>query len=551
MVFRFVSEHMKLYRDLAALFVKYGRSDLVRQAGFEDALEGDPGAEPEQVATADELPQDLQRMGPTFVKLGQLMSTRPDLIPAPYIKALARLQDECEHFPAEEARRVVEAELGVKVSKAFSEFEDVPLAAASLGQVHFARMRDGRPVAVKVERPAIRSQILEQLDILLEIASFLDNYTDLGRRYNLRDMLTEFRMSLLHELNYREEARHLTTIHDNLAEFTRIVVPTPILDYTTSKVLTMHFIAGQKITSVSPLALTELDASPVVEELFEAYLKQIFVDGIFHADPHPGNLLLMEDGKIALIDLGMVGRISGTLQERLLQLLLAMSEGRAMEVAKISTEMSELAKDFDYQFYARQVEDQIVGQQNLQVGEMDMGEMMTELSRISGEAGIKLPTELTMLGKALLNLDHVGHILDPHFEPASCVRRNAWRIVRQRMYKGFSFYSVLSKYLEAKQFVIDVPERIIKILDRVANNEVSVDVIDEDRLINGLKNIANRITVGLILAALIMGAATLMRVKTNFQILGYPGFAMILFLLAALGGTIFVLSIVFNKDKSD
>jgi hypothetical protein len=156
-----------------------------------------------------------------------------------------------------------------------------------------------------------------------------------------------------------------------------------------------------------------------------------------------------------------------------------------------------------------------------------------------------------MLGKALLNLDHVGHILDPHFEPASCVRRNAWRIVRQRMYKGFSFYSVLSKYLEAKQFVIDVPERIIKILDRVANNEVSVDVIDEDRLINGLKNIANRITVGLILAALIMGAATLMRVKTNFQILGYPGFAMILFLLAALGGTIFVLSIVFNKDKSD
>ncbi|HYJ79190.1 MAG TPA: AarF/UbiB family protein, partial [Longimicrobiaceae bacterium] len=200
-------EHLKRYRDLAKLALKYGRSDLVKSAGLEDELlaEETAGEAAPAADAAAELAADLERLGPTFIKLGQLLSTRPDLLPQPYIDALARLQDRVEPFPAAEAEAIVQAELGVRVSKAFLEFERGPMAAASLGQVHRALLRDGRPVAVKVQRPGIREQIVQDLDALEEVAGFLDQHTRAGKQYEFGRMLQEFRKTLLDELDYRRE----------------------------------------------------------------------------------------------------------------------------------------------------------------------------------------------------------------------------------------------------------------------------------------------------------------------------------------------------------
>src|SRR5436305_1508874 len=238
-------KHLKQYRDLAWLLLKHGRGDLVKRAGLSDlALATAPTASADTGAGATTLASDLERLGPTYIKLGQLLSTRADMLPQAYLDALARLQDDVEPFPFEQVEATVARELGVRISKAFNDFEEKPVAAASLGQVHRAHLRDGRAVVVKVQRPDIHDRIVEDLDALCEVGQFLDSNTEAGRQYEVAPMVLTLRKSLLNELDYRREARNLVTLNQNLLDFSRIVVPEPVEDYTTARVLTMDYIRG-------------------------------------------------------------------------------------------------------------------------------------------------------------------------------------------------------------------------------------------------------------------------------------------------------------------
>lgn len=545
-------QHLNRYRQIAWLFVKYGRSDLVKETGLDETLEAEQRVSPKEAAKASELADDLEKLGPTFVKLGQLLSTRVELMPRAYLDALTRLQDKVEPFAFDEVEKIVSSELGVRMSKAFSEFEVTPIAAASLGQVHRARLRDGRQVAVKVQRPGIRDAMLEDLDALDEIAEFLDGHTTAGKRYEFCQMLSQFRKSLLRELDYRQEASNLTTIGQHLKEFEHIVVPEPISDYSTSRVLTMQYVNGKKITDLSPLARMEFDGAALAEELFRAYLQQILVDGFFHADPHPGNVFLTDNYQIALIDLGMVGRIMPGLQEQLLQLLLAIAEGRGDDAADIAIKLGERKEDFAEKEFKHAIAEIVAKQQGATVEQMQVGRLVLEVTQASGENGVRVPPELTMLGKTLLNLDQVGRAIEPSFDPNASIRRNAAQIMQQRLMKSLSPGNLFSGVLELKDLLQRLPSRVNKILDAIANNElkVSVDAIDEKTLVLGFQKVANRITVGLIIAALIVGAAMLMQVETSFRIWGYPGLAILLFLAAAAGGVALLINILFY-DKGE
>jgi len=547
-------QHLNRYRQIAWLFVKYGRSDLVKETGLDETLEAEERATPKEAAKADELAGDLEKLGPTFVKLGQLLSTRVELLPRAYLDALARLQDKVEPFPFDEVEKIVTSELGVRMSKAFSDFEVKPMAAASLGQVHKARLRDGRQVAVKVQRPGIRDAMLEDLDALEEIAEFLDSHTAAGKRYEFCQMLDQFRKSLLRELDYRQEASNLTTIGQHLKEFEHIVVPEPIADYSTSRVLTMQYVHGKKITNLNPLARMEFDGDALAEELFRAYLQQILVDGFFHADPHPGNVFLTDDYRIALIDLGMVGKIMPGLQEQLLQLLLSIAEGRGDDAADIAIKIGDRKEDFAEKEFKRAIAEIVAKQQGATVEQMQVGRLVLEVTQVAGENGVRVPAELTMLGKTLLNLDQVGRTIAPDFDPNASIRRNAAQIMQQRLLKSLSPGNLFSGVLELKDLVQRLPARLNKIIDAIANNEmkISVDAIDEKTLVLGFQKVANRITVGLIIAALIVGAAMMMRVETSFRIWGYPGLAILLFLAAAGAGVFLLVNILFyDKGQGD
>ena len=540
---------LRRYRDIAALILKYGGDDAVRRAGLEDAIDSAGPTDEARTAKGESLADDLERLGPTFIKLGQVLSTRQDLLPREYTESLARLQDKVAPYPFELVEQTIRDELGVRVSKMFAEFDPTPLASASLGQVHRAVMHDGRVVAVKVQRPGIRRRIDEDLEALEDIAEFLDGHTHAGRAYSFTGMLEEFRKSLYRELDYRREADNLMTVRANLAEFERIVVPEPVPDLVSERVLTMEFIRGRKITKLSPLTRLELDGGALAAELFRAYLKQILVDGFFHADPHPGNVFLTDDRRLALLDLGMTASLTPGMQEDLLKLVIAIAEGRADDAVTVLVKIGEKLPGYDERRLSTAVADLVAEYRRQTLEQVQVGRRIMEVGRISADSGFRLPADLTLLGRALISLDQVGRVLDPAFDPNEAIRANAADILERRLVKGTTPGSMFANVLEARDFAVKVPGQINRILEKLATNEVEVHVraFDEDRLMSGIHKVANRITVGLVLSALIVGAALLMRVQTQFQILGYPGIAMIFFTLAAIGG--FGLVVAIFRDK--
>ena len=569
-------KHVKRYGQIASLLARHGRHDIVERAGLQDALEGAPadalrGATTERSQEAEEgaagerardeqaqlerqaetLVDDLERLGPTYIKLGQLLSTRVDLLPPPYIKALTRLQDRVEPFPFEEVERIVSSELGVRLSKAFAEFDPEPMAAASLSQVHSAVLRDGRAVAVKIQRPDIRPLIRDDLEALGELAAFLDRHSERAHRFRLADVLEQFRRSLLRELDFRNEAQNLNKLGTNLEDLDLIMVPRPVEDYTTSRVLTMELVRGRKVTALSPLALMEVDRERLADTLFRAYLQQILVDGFFHADPHPGNVFVTEDGRLALIDLGQTATLPPALREQLMKLMLAVAEAEADEAANLLLDLSEPEDDADVGAFREAVMELVLRSEGRTTGEVALGAVVLQMVRVAGEHHISPPSELTMLGKTLFNLDEVGRTLDPDYEPNAAIRRHAAELMEGRMLRSLNLSSLFKAAMETNELVQRMPQRLNRILTLLSQNEltIGVDALDERELISGLEKIANRITLGLVIAALIIGAAMLVRVEGGPQLLGYPALALIFFLAAAIAGIALALKIVLRKDE--
>lgn len=537
------SEHLKRYRAIAGLLLRHGRADMVGAFARAD-LDLDDDAATATAGDPAQLARDLETMGPSFIKLGQLLSTRSDLLPAPYLEALANLQDQCEPFAFEQARTIVEDELGVRISKAFVEFEETPIGAASLGQVHRARLRNGRRVAVKVQRPDIRSIVVDDLEVLGEIAGLIDKNTEIGRRYAFGDLLENFRQALLRELDYRREAQHLKILGDNLAAYDEIEVPRPVDDYSTSRVLTMDYVSGTKLTELSPLIRHDFDGKALAETLTRAYLDQVMVDGFFHADPHPGNILLTDDYRIGLLDLGMVGHVDEANQEQLIKMLVAIATGNGREAAEVALTMGQRMPDCNDRAVVRA----IVGTVNRHhhSERVNMGLLMLNLARAATDNGLRAAPEVTLLGKTLFHLDEIAQLLEPGFDPTPVVREHAQSVLQRHLLKSLSPAHLLGSALEMNQLVTRLPGRINAFLDTIANNQlrINVDAVDEEALMSNLQKIANRIALGIVLAALIVGAAMLMRIESSFTIFGYPGIAMIFFLVAALSGFALVATIV-------
>ena len=534
-------KNLKRYKELAALLWKYGRFS----ASDEDV---DEPASPS--GTPKELADELERMGPTYVKIGQVLSGRPDLLPPAYLEALSRLQDDVKPFPYEQVVEIVERELGTRISKAFATFTEKPLAAASLGQVHAATLRDGTEVVVKVQRPGIREQIADDFTVLLQAASFVDRRTAVGRRNRFARMVEEFRDSIHQELDFEREARNLTSFAESLREFDRIRVPRPIQDYCSRSVLTMEHVRGHKLTTLSPVVRLELCNAELVEQLFRAYLKQVLIDGAFHADPHPGNLLLTDEGQIALLDLGMVGHLAPEMQEHLLQLMIAVTEKKAEDAADVVLQISEKTDEFDPTSCRRRLTQLVTARQENSLEVEGVGMAILDMGRRAQECGLLVPSELTLLGKTLLQLDEVGRLLDPTFDPAAAVGRNLDDLMSKRIRGGVDRGSVFNSILDLKGFLGRLPRQLNRALDSVTKTglEVQVRTPDARSIMDGLQKIANRVTAGVILAALIVGASLLMRVETRFQLFGYPGLAMLCFLGAAGGGVWLLLSI-FLQDR--
>ena len=527
---------LRSYAAMARLLVQH--RDLVGRDGTGRV---DAASDQSAAAAGQRLAADLESMGPTWVKLGQLLSTRSDLLPEPYLEALSRLHDGVDPFPAAQARARFEEEVGARVSTAFAEFEDRPMATASIGQVHRATMRDGRRVVVKIQRPGVEQEVLADVQALRSLAEAVDAHTETGRHFGFAEMFGEFERSLLDELDYRVEESNLVRMH-RILDGIGVTVPLPVHDFTTRRVLTMDRVEGSAVGDVGPLGRMDLDGPGLADLLVRAYLEQVFVHGFFHADPHPGNVMVTPDGHLAVVDLGMVARLPGPARGQLARLVLAMQDRRAEEVADVLVELGRPLDDLDQALLRRSV-DAVVGRAVPEVGRAAAGRVIMELTHASADAGLRPPPELVMVGRTLLHLERVTYLLDPDFDPDRAVSRHAAEIVSSQM--RTSPASLVSALVEAKDFAEQLPRRVNRVMDALAKGQFAVKVhaFDEAEMLAGLQKLANRLAMGLVISALLLGAALLTRAPGSSRLLGYPSVAIVCFLVAAVLGLTLVVSI--------
>lgn len=543
---------LRRYQQLAALLVKYGRRDFIDAAGAELGEELHTRAvEDGAMPSPADLAEDLAALGPTFVKLAQMLSTRADLLSPPFLDALASLQDDVPAFEFDSVRRTIADELGMDVERAFARFDETPIAAASLGQVHRARLHDGREVAVKVQRPDVRAQIVEDLEIFETLARAVDRRTELGRRIGFVKLVEQFRDALLAELDYRQEARNLDFFGEQLGRFEDLLVPAAVHELCAERVLTMDYVPGRSVADITQREREEIDFQARVETLCEAYLHQILVAGCYHCDPHAGNLLLTEDGRLALIDLGMVAYLDPELRLQLLRLLITVCDGRGRETAELGLELSERTGDADVPSMVREVSDLVARRRNQGAEGRKLGRALLELAAIFARNGVRPPPEITLLGKTLLMLDEVALHLDPEFDPDTAFVGYSRHLLMAQIQGNLTPARAFSKALDTHGFATRLPRRIGTVLDDLAagNLRLRVHALDEERLLGVLENIGNRIALGLVLAALIVGAALVMQVETELTLFGYPALAIVLFLGAAVLGFGLVISILLGNRR--
>ncbi len=550
-------EKWERYRKFLMFVLKYRNSQVFAQASdsVSDVINDEMKSEG-SYRSPDELVEDLKAMGPTYVKLGQLLSTRPDLLPDEYLEALSVLQDDVEAIEFDQIKTIVEQETGARLSKAFKYFDPEPLATASIGQVHKAVLPSGREVAVKVQRPNVRKSFLDDLKTLSEMTDIAVKHSQTARSYSLDGLLQELRHILLQELDYSREAQNLEILGRNLRRFKNIVIPQPVYEYSSPVVLTMDFIPGQKVTEISNIQKLENNYEPLVDSLVKAYLQQIIVDGFAHADPHPGNLKLTPDNKIALFDLGMVAKFAHSMQEDLLKLLAAMSQANGDQIGNTLLGISTYERGTDTAPFKRKISRLVMDSQSSLASDLQTGRSLIQMNRIAAEEGIKLPVELNILGKTLLNLDQIVAVLAPKFDLQKALERHVQTMLQKRLKQELKPENLLTSLVETKRLGQHLPERINRITEKLANNEleIRVDAIDEKRFTDAFQKVANRITIGLIIAATIIAAAFMMRIPSRHNILGYPVLPMFFFLLAALTGLYLIYSIIrhdehFKKQK--
>jgi ubiquinone biosynthesis protein len=539
------TQNLGAYADVLLLFTRYGRKDFRLSLNPEDFLlpEAEQAEiEPDVRARAIAFAEALKKMGPTYVKFGQLLSTRPDVVPQEYIEALESLQDSLEPFSFAEVERIIEEDLGVRISKAFEHFEAVPIAAASLGQVHRARLKhlgsdpdSLRDVVVKVQRPNVSEQVHHDLDVFSEIASELEKHTEIGRKLNLVAAIEQARLVMFSELNYLQEARNTETLRRNLADFPQLYVPVVVNDFTSPRVLTTELVRGRKVSKLTPLSLIEGDYAELASVLTQAYLKQICVDGIWHSDPHPGNVFVREnpddgnaDGEtrapqIVLLDFGMTSRISSEFQDEVIKLLLAISSNRGSEVADTCVRLCEAQERFDPVKFTREISSLVAAVHDASSRDINTGQMIFTVIGLANNNDLKVPAELTMLAKTLLHLDGITRKLDPDYDPQRVIRDYAEDLIGQKLKQKFHPRNFYPAMLDLNQLALDLPRRTKEIVDLTAAGKLTIGIklSQAEEFLSGIHKIANRITIGVVIAALLISSSLMMRVSPTLALIGY------------------------------
>ncbi len=508
--------HLRRYQEIARVLIRHGFGGLVDQLGLLPALSLPRRllrreAEVPPLSPPEHLRLTIEELGPTFIKLGQVLSTRPDLIPPAYIRELTRLQDTVPPAPWEAVKAQIEAELGGPIGDTFASFEVEPLAAASLAQVHEATLPDGQEIVVKVQRPDIEKVIAVDLEILFDLARLVQERTPLGEIYDLVEIAEDFAYTLRAEMDYRREGRNADRFRRNFGAEPALYIPQVYWDYTTGRVLVLERIRGIKMDDVEALDAAGVDRHQVALNAARIIVKEVLVDGFFHADPHPGNFFVMDGEVIGAMDFGMVGHLDQRLRDDLVRLYVVAIRLDSEEIVEQFIKMGAAKLRVDRAGLKRDAERLLTKYHDLPLKEIRAREVVEEVMPIAFRHHLHLPSDLWLLGKTLAMMEGVGLKLDPEFDifgvSRPYVRRFLWQMASPRVWgrkltKGAGDWGELLALF---------PRQATRLLDQVERGELglTLSLKETDRVVGKLDRIANRLVVSILLAALIVGMALL------------------------------------------
>ena len=512
--------HLGRYEQVGEVLARHGLGFLANVTGL-DHFFGDPSAPGQdgrhRATTPERVRLALEDLGPTFIKLGQLLSTRSDLLPPPYLTELAKLQDAAPAVPAEAILEAISAELGADVDELFADFDVHPLASASIGQAHAAHVTDGTPVVVKVRRPGVVAQVEEDLEIVQNLARQASRRWERARGYDLEGLAQEFAISLRAELDYLQEARNAERFAANFSADPRVRIPRIIWERTTARVLTLERVTGIKVDDLGGLDAAGIDRKELARRGADLVLTMIFHDRFFHADPHPGNLFVTLDGSIALIDFGMVGELDEELTQELADFLIGFTRASPSLLAAALYRLS-VTKDIDDRpKFEQSLAGWVSQYADRPLSEVDFTHLLRQLLTMLREHHIQLPRQLALLFKVLIMVEGMGVRLDHEFALGEVLTPYARRLVKDRMSVTATARRLQRASGDATELFIELPGRLRRILETLDTTGVQLHLraAELEPLVGRAERIGNRLVAGMVVAALINGIGNLVVGKRN------------------------------------
>lgn len=506
--------------------------------------------EVERHTIPERLRMAFAELGPSFIKLAQVLSSRPDLITTEYADEFKKLQDRVPPFSSDRAGQIIEAEFNVPVNEAFSEFDAYPVAAASIAQVHNAVLNTGEKVIVKIQRPHIGEIIETDIAVMKAVARLMLKYIPESRYFDPRGIVDEFARTVKRELDFISEAKNAQRFRRNFEGKDDICIPAVYPEMLSGKVIVMERIEGVRIDDIQGIDSLGIDRRELAQRGVDAYFKMIFEDGFFHADPHPGNIFVMEDGRIGIMDFGIVGWLTTDMMENIASAFLAVLSKDFDRLIDLYIDLGLVVEEVDIESFKREFKADLVyllePLYDATISEVNFPEYLEALTHLVIKHGLKVPSDLLLMNKTILILDNIGRQLDPSFNAVTAVEPYAAKLVKNRMSPQRVLDKTKDNLAEIGGIIVDTPKQINRLLRKTLRDEVSfkVNPIGMEKLITDIDRSSNRISFSLVIAATIIGSSMLVQSDIGGKIFGLSTVGVIGFIVAFLLGLRLLISIL-------
>jgi len=537
---------IKRYRTILGVLIKYGFGHFVEQLNIGYYLElgkkiitlGKTDKTIERLTQPQRLRMAMEELGPTFIKLGQLLSTRADILPTSYVNEFRKLQDKIPPVPSFEIKQHLRDELQAPVEEIFAEFNTNPIATASIAQVHLGRLHSGEQVAIKIRRPGIVKTIETDIDILTGLAYLIEKHIEGADRFNPCGLVDEFRRTITRELNFNREGRTVERFSKNFEEDQTVYVPKVFWNYSRETILTLEYIPGIKISEFEQLQAEGYNLKEIARRGADSFLKQVLEYGLFHGDPHPGNIFILPDHVICMLDYGMVGRLGHDLKEQLINLLQALLERDVENIISQLLYSGELTDDSDLKNLRRDLEEFIDDYYEILLQDIKAGKLLADFIEILVQHNIYLSPNLMLLAKALVTMEGLGRQLDPEFNMIEHLRPFVERIIRERLSPGYmsrDIFKVMNAYASLAR---NLPRDIKEFVNRLNRNQFKIDLEHRglERLVTDLDRSSNRLSFSLIIGSLIVGSSLIIQTDRGPMLFGLPLLGLLGYSIAGILG---------------